>query len=74
VLQLRSAALAAAIAATIEEQVAALKHNMAAEYAAQEREVLDRIAQLEAIETARKYGTDRAPSLKMLLEYVALNI
>lgn len=45
---LEDEALAAAIAATIEEQVAALKHNMAAEYAAQEREVLDRIAQLEA--------------------------
>jgi len=29
---------------------------------------------LEAIETARKYATDRAPSLKMLLEYVALNV
>jgi predicted RecB family endonuclease len=29
---------------------------------------------LEAIETARKYANDRSPSLKMLLEYVALNI
>ena len=30
--------------------------------------------ELETIETARKYINDRAPSLKMLLEYVALNI
>jgi len=29
---------------------------------------------LEAIETARKYMNDRSPSLKMLLEYVALNV
>jgi len=29
---------------------------------------------LEAIELARKYAGDRAPSLKMLLEYVALNV
>jgi pheromone shutdown protein TraB len=29
---------------------------------------------LEAIETARKYIYDRAPSVKMLLEYVALGI
>ncbi|MFA6601682.1 MAG: hypothetical protein WCT02_02365 [Candidatus Paceibacterota bacterium] len=29
---------------------------------------------LEAIEVARKYAGDRAPSLKMLLEYVAVNI
>jgi hypothetical protein len=29
---------------------------------------------LEAVETARKYMNDRAPSLKMLLEYVALNV
>jgi hypothetical protein len=29
---------------------------------------------LEAIDKARKYGTDRATSLKMLLEYVALTI
>ncbi|MBP6858419.1 MAG: hypothetical protein KBC33_01145 [Candidatus Pacebacteria bacterium] len=29
---------------------------------------------LEAIETARKYIHDRAPSVKMLMEYVALNI
>lgn len=29
---------------------------------------------LKAIETARKYLNDRAPSVKMLLEYVALNI
>jgi DNA polymerase III delta prime subunit len=29
---------------------------------------------LEAIEVARKYANDRAPSMKMLLEYVALNI
>ncbi len=28
----------------------------------------------EAIDTARKYLNDRAPSVKMLLEYVALNI
>jgi len=32
------------------------------------------IKALEAIETARKYMNDRAPSMKMLLEYVALNI
>lgn len=30
--------------------------------------------QLEAIQTARNYMNDRAPSLKMLLEYLALNI
>jgi DNA polymerase-3 subunit delta' len=29
---------------------------------------------LEAIELARKYMNDRAPSMKMLLEYVALNV
>ncbi len=29
---------------------------------------------LETIETARTYLTDRAPSVKMLLEYIALNI
>ena len=29
---------------------------------------------LEAIETARTYMNDRAPSLKMLLEYIALSI
>ncbi len=29
---------------------------------------------LEAIETARRYMNDRAPSLKMLLEYVALSV
>jgi len=29
---------------------------------------------LEAVETARRYMNDRAPSLKMLLEYVALSI
>ncbi|HTK33611.1 MAG TPA: hypothetical protein VL335_03680 [Candidatus Paceibacterota bacterium] len=29
---------------------------------------------LEAIETARNYLNDRAPSVKMLLEYVALNV
>lgn len=28
---------------------------------------------LEAIEVARKYANDRSPSLKMLLEYVAMN-
>ena len=28
---------------------------------------------LETIDLARKYAHDRAPSLKMLLEYVALN-
>lgn len=32
------------------------------------------IAKLQAIETARTYMNDRAPSLKMLLEYVALNV
>lgn len=31
-------------------------------------------ATLEVIETARKYVSDRSPSLKMLLEYVALNL
>ncbi|MEA2715530.1 MAG: polymerase subunit delta [Candidatus Parcubacteria bacterium] len=30
--------------------------------------------QLEAIETVRKYLNDRSPSLKMLLEYVALHV
>ena len=29
---------------------------------------------LETIETARRYIHDRAPSVKMLLEYVALNV
>ncbi|MBU6232547.1 hypothetical protein KGP36_08025 [Patescibacteria group bacterium] len=29
---------------------------------------------LEAVETARRYMNDRAPSLKMLLEFVALNV
>ena len=29
---------------------------------------------LEAIETSRKYMNDRSPSLKMLLEYVALSV
>jgi len=42
-----AAALTAAISATITSQVEALKQNMAAEYAQQEQEVLDRIAQLE---------------------------
>ena len=32
------------------------------------------IAALEAIETSRKYMNDRSPSLKMLLEYVALSV
>lgn len=32
------------------------------------------VKELEAIEVARKYLNDRAPSVKMLLEYVALNI
>ena len=45
---LQDEALTAAIAATIEAQVAALKQNMAAEYAEQEQAVLDRIKQLEA--------------------------
>lgn len=31
-------------------------------------------ASFEAIDTARKYLNDRAPSVKMLLEYVALNM
>ncbi len=31
-------------------------------------------AVFEAIATARTYMNDRAPSLKMLLEYVALNV
>jgi hypothetical protein len=34
----------------------------------------ENIGSLRAIETARKYLNDRAPSMKMLLEYVALNI
>jgi len=34
----------------------------------------NKMKQLEAIDTARSYITDRAPSLKMLLEYVALNV
>ena len=41
-------ALAAAISATISSQVAALQQGMAAEYAAQEQYLLDRIAALEA--------------------------
>jgi len=45
--QLEDEALTAAISATITSQVEALKQNMAAEYAQQEQEVLDRIAQLE---------------------------
>lgn len=32
------------------------------------------IPKLEAVLLAEKYATDRAPSLKMLLEYVALNL
>jgi len=32
------------------------------------------LRELEVIETARKYIHDRAPSVKMLLEYVALNV
>ncbi len=38
------------------------------------RGMKDGVSSLEAIETARKYVGDRAPSLKMLLEYVALNV
>jgi len=32
------------------------------------------VAKLEALELARKYMNDRSPSLKMLLEYVAMNV
>ena len=39
-----------------------------------ERGVVNGKATLEAIEIARTYMNDRAPSMKMLLEYVALNI
>ncbi|GEM_PF-208662 len=35
---------------------------------------MDGKVSLDAIETARKYASDRSPSLKMLLEYVALNV
>jgi len=34
----------------------------------------ENMAKYEAIETARNYLNDRAPSVKMLLEYVALNV
>ena len=40
--------LTAAIAATVSSQVAALQSKMAADYAAQEQQLLDRIAALEA--------------------------
>ena len=46
--ELSSARAASTSDVAFRSKVAALKHNMAAEYAAQEREVLDRIAQLEA--------------------------
>ena len=39
-----------------------------------ERGVKSGKSTLESIETARKYMNDRSPSMKMLLEYVALNI
>jgi len=45
---LDDAELTAAIAATINAQVAALQSKMTAEYAAQEQQLLDRIATLEA--------------------------
>ena len=34
----------------------------------------ENISTFEAIDTARTYLTDRAPSVKMLLEYAALSI
>jgi DNA polymerase III delta prime subunit len=37
-------------------------------------EARNQASPLEAIETARNYLNDRAPSVKMLLEYVALNV
>ena len=40
----------------------------------EEKGIKDGMKQLEAIQVARKYISDRAPSMKMLLEYVALNI
>lgn len=35
--------------------------------------IKDNIKSFETLDLARKYSTDRAPSLKILLEYVALN-
>ena len=40
----------------------------------EQRGVKDGMRDLEAVEIARKYMNDRSPSLKTLLEYVALNI
>jgi DNA polymerase III delta prime subunit len=40
----------------------------------EEKGVKDGAKSLEIIETARKYIHDRAPSVKMLMEYVALNV
>lgn len=39
-----------------------------------EKGVKDSAKTLEAIDTALKYANDRSPSLKMLLDYVALNV
>jgi len=36
--------------------------------------VKEHVGSLEAVTNARTYMNDRAPSLKMLLEYVALNV
>jgi DNA polymerase III delta prime subunit len=45
------------------------------EYALYEEKGVKKVKEsLEAIEHARKYMNDRSPSVKMLLEYVALNI
>lgn len=44
------------------------------EAAVRAKGVRDNAAALEAMELARKYADDRAPSLKMLLEYAAMNI
>lgn len=38
------------------------------------KEIKNRVRLLEIVETVRKYVYDRAPSMKMLLEYVALNV
>ncbi|MDE2038032.1 MAG: hypothetical protein KGI69_02305 [Patescibacteria group bacterium] len=46
----------------------------AVEAAVRERGVRENVRALEAIEAARRYADDRAPSLKMLLEYVALSV
>ncbi|MEK7641605.1 MAG: hypothetical protein AAB365_01265 [Patescibacteria group bacterium] len=48
--------------------------NAIQEVVYEEKDIKEGVKSLEAIETARKYIHDRAPSVKMLLEYVALNV